>query len=150
MIQQPLTWTTGTLTCTQMLMHATAHGGVWTHIRQSALKVDSGRKITWHTKESNLRQQHAGTTLHQQSYIPTPWESPHVPHCLCSWKSPYAPHCLCIWESPYAPLCLRIWESPHVPCCLCSWKNPYAPLCSWLQKLKKFLKENNRTVHWTK
>ena len=34
------TWTTGSLTCAQMLMHAIAHGGVRTHVRESALKVD--------------------------------------------------------------------------------------------------------------
>ena len=46
-IQRTLTWTTGSLTslkCAQMLMHATAHRGVLTHIRESALKVNSGRK----------------------------------------------------------------------------------------------------------
>ena len=44
-IHRTLTWTTGSLTCAQMLMHAFAHGGVRTHVRESALKVDSGRKI---------------------------------------------------------------------------------------------------------
>ena len=43
-IRQTLTWTTGSLTCAQMLKHAIAHGGVQTHVRESALKVDSGRK----------------------------------------------------------------------------------------------------------
>ena len=38
-IHQTLTWTTGSLTCTQMLMHVIAHVGVWTPIRQSALKL---------------------------------------------------------------------------------------------------------------
>ena len=42
-IHRTLTWTTGSLTCAQMLMHAIAHGGVRTHVRESALKVDSGR-----------------------------------------------------------------------------------------------------------
>ena len=35
-----LTWTTASSTCAQMLMHAIAHGGVRTHVRESALKVD--------------------------------------------------------------------------------------------------------------
>ena len=46
-----LTWTTGYLTCAQMLMHAIAHGGVRTHVKESALKVDSGRKIPSGTGE---------------------------------------------------------------------------------------------------
>ena len=75
-IQRTLTWTTGSLTCAQILMHAIAHGGVRTHVRQSALKADSGRKIPCHTGESNLRQQHAGPMLYQLSYIPTPPPTP--------------------------------------------------------------------------
>ena len=39
-----LTWTTGSLTCAQMLMHEIAHGVVRTHVRESALKVDTGGK----------------------------------------------------------------------------------------------------------
>ena len=62
-IHQTLTWTTGSLTCAQMLMHATAHKGLWTHVRESALKVDSGRKIPCCTAESNLHQQHDGPML---------------------------------------------------------------------------------------
>ena len=55
-IHRTLTWTAGSLACAQMLMHAIAHGGVRTHVRQSALKVDSGRKIPCRTREPNLRQ----------------------------------------------------------------------------------------------
>ena len=65
-------WTTGTLTCAQVLIHAIAHGGVWTHVRECALKVDSGRKIPCRTGKSNLRQRRDGPTLYQLSYIPTP------------------------------------------------------------------------------
>ena len=36
-------------------MHAVAHGLVRTHVRESALKVDSGRKILCRTGESNLQ-----------------------------------------------------------------------------------------------
>ena len=32
-IHQTLTWSTGSLTCIQMLMHAIAHGVVWTDVR---------------------------------------------------------------------------------------------------------------------
>ena len=41
-------------------------------VRESALKVNSGRKIPYRTGESNLRQRRAGTMLYQLSYIPTP------------------------------------------------------------------------------
>ena len=71
MIHWTLTWTTGALMCMQMLMHAIAHKGVWTHVRESALEVDSGTKILCCTRESNLSQQHAGLTLCQLSNIPT-------------------------------------------------------------------------------
>ena len=36
-----------------MLVHAMAHGDVRTHVRESALKVDSGRQIPCRTGESN-------------------------------------------------------------------------------------------------
>ena len=36
MIHRTLTRTTGPLTCAQMLMHAIAHGGVRTHVRESS------------------------------------------------------------------------------------------------------------------
>ena len=41
-------------------------------VRESALKVDSGRKIPFGTGESNQRQRRAGPMLYQLSYIPTP------------------------------------------------------------------------------
>ena len=62
-IQRTLTWTTGSLTCAQMLMHAIAHWDVRTHVSESALKVDSGRKIPRRTGESNLRQRLDGPML---------------------------------------------------------------------------------------
>ena len=40
-------------------------------VTESALKVDSGRKIPCRTGESNLRQRRAGPMLYQLSYIPT-------------------------------------------------------------------------------
>ena len=72
-IHRTRTWTTGSLTCAQMLMHAMARGGVRTHVRESALKVDSGRKIPCRTGESNLRQRRAGPRFYQLSYMPAPW-----------------------------------------------------------------------------
>ena len=56
-----------------------ALGGVRTHVRESALKVDSGRKIPSRTGESNLCRQRAGPMLYQLSYIPIPW---HGSPCL--------------------------------------------------------------------
>ena len=42
-------------------------------VRESALNVDSGRKIPCRTGESNLRQRRAGPKAYQLSYIPTCW-----------------------------------------------------------------------------
>ena len=53
-------------------MHATTHGGVRTPYRESALRVNSWRKIPCCTGESNPRQLRTGPTLHQLSYIPAP------------------------------------------------------------------------------
>ena len=51
-INRILTWTTVSLMCAQMLMHAIAHEDTE---RESALKVDCGKKIPRHTGEPNLR-----------------------------------------------------------------------------------------------
>ena len=40
-------------------------------VKESALKVDPGRKIPCRTKESNLRRRRAGPMLYQLSYIPS-------------------------------------------------------------------------------
>ena len=40
-------------------------------VRESALKVDSGRKIPCRTGESNLRRRRAGPKLYQLSHTPT-------------------------------------------------------------------------------
>ena len=40
-------------------------------VKESALTVDSGRKIPCCTRESNLRRQRAGPMLYQLSYLPT-------------------------------------------------------------------------------
>ena len=40
-------------------------------VRESALKVDSGRKIPRRTEESNLRRRRAGPMLYQLGYNPT-------------------------------------------------------------------------------
>ena len=55
----------GSLTCAQMLMHAIAHEGCTETVRESALKVDSERKSSGRTRESNLYQSDAlPTELH--------------------------------------------------------------------------------------
>ena len=41
-------------------------------VRESALKVDSGRERSCPTGKSNLPQRRAGPTLYQPSYIPAP------------------------------------------------------------------------------
>ena len=41
-------------------------------VRESALKIKSGRKISFRTGESNMPQRRAGPTLFKLSYIPTP------------------------------------------------------------------------------
>ena len=40
-------------------------------VRESALEVDSGRKIPCHTRQSSLCHWRAGLTLYQLSYVPT-------------------------------------------------------------------------------
>ena len=65
-----LTWTTGSLTCAQMENACDCTRGCTNTVRESALKVDSGRKIPCHPVESNLRRRRAGPMLYQLSYIP--------------------------------------------------------------------------------
>ena len=79
-IHRTLTWATGSLTCAQMLTHATAHGGCTDTVRVSALKVDSERKFPCCTGESNLRRQRAGSMIYQLSYIPAQHFQTQVPH----------------------------------------------------------------------
>ena len=78
-IRQTLTWTTGSLTCAQMLMHAIAHGACTDTERESALKVDSGRKIPCRTGDSNLHQPTAcrSDTLLTELLHPRPSLHPH-------------------------------------------------------------------------
>ena len=52
-----------------MLMHVTAHEGCTDTARESALKVDSGRKIPCQTGDLNLPQWCAGWMPYQLSYI---------------------------------------------------------------------------------
>ena len=84
-IHRTLTWTTGSVTCAQMLMHANAQGSIRIHVRESALKVDSGRRIPCCTGGLNLRQQHDGPML-PMSYIHT---QAVVSHVDCFMKRPH-------------------------------------------------------------
>ena len=70
-IHWTLTWTTGSLTCAQMNECDCTQGCMDT-IRQSALKVDSARKIPCCIRDLNLRQQHASPMLYQLRYSPPP------------------------------------------------------------------------------
>ena len=51
-------------------MHANAHGGVRTHARESALKVESGRKIPCCARKSNLRQRRDSPVLYKSATSP--------------------------------------------------------------------------------
>ena len=62
------TWTTGSLTCADINACDCAWGFM-DAVTESALKVDSGRKIPCCTRESDLRRQHASPMLYQLRYI---------------------------------------------------------------------------------
>ena len=73
-INQMMTWTTGSLMCTQMLIHVTAHGGVqipYDSLHWKSTLGLSRKKIPCHSWESNLRRQSASPMLYQLNYIPT-------------------------------------------------------------------------------
>ena len=70
-IHRTLTWATGSLTCAQMEMFATAHGGVRTPWESLYWKLTLGEKIPCRTGKPNLRRQRAEPMLYQLSYIPT-------------------------------------------------------------------------------
>ena len=65
--------------CSQMLMHAIARGAVGIYVKESALKVDSRRKIPRRTGEPNLRRRRAGPML-----LPAePHTHPIIYHEIC-------------------------------------------------------------------
>ena len=55
-----------------MLMLVIAHKGCTDTVRESALKVDSGREIPCRTGKWNLSQERARPTLYQLGYLPAP------------------------------------------------------------------------------
>ena len=112
-IHQILTRTTGSLTRAQILKHAIAHGGVRTHVRESALKVDSGRKIHCRTRESNLRQQRDSPMLYQWA---TSLPIFSVLHCLIKTAFYWT---FCVFWSSFGPLVLRSVPRSIVIECQC-------------------------------
>ena len=73
-IHRTLTWTAGSLTCTQMLMHAICTRGCADTGRESALKVDSGEREKKSLAAPGNRTRVSGVTVrccNQLSYIPT-------------------------------------------------------------------------------
>ena len=70
----------GFLMCTQILMHVITHRGFADTVSEFALKVDSGRKITCRSRDSNLRQFCAwllSCNINQLSYSPPLGFAPH-------------------------------------------------------------------------
>ena len=57
--------------CTDVNACDCTRGGGYAHVRECALKIDSGRKIPCLTGESNLRRQRASPMLYQLNYSPT-------------------------------------------------------------------------------
>ena len=84
-IHQSLAWTTGSLTCAQMLMHAIAHKGVKTSWESLHWKLTLGEKIPCRTGKLKLCQWHASPMLYQLSYIPTPHGEHQHQKCLQQW-----------------------------------------------------------------
>ena len=74
----------GSLMGTQPLIHAIAQEGCTDTVRESALKVDFGRKIPCHTRESNLPQQHA-CPMCNRATSPTPEASRNCESDLNLW-----------------------------------------------------------------
>ena len=73
------------LTCAQMLMHAIAHGDCTDSVTESALEVDSGRKILCHTVSVlRLAFQLDALPTELRLFPPQPASTPMAIHCTCS------------------------------------------------------------------
>ena len=70
-------------------------------VRESALKVDSRRKIPCRTGESNLRRQRVGPMIHHLSYIPT-----HT-HNICVQQMSKKTHSIVKQKSAPAAYCVN-------------------------------------------
>ena len=91
-----LTWTTGSLTCAQVLIHAITPRCTDT-TRESALKADSGRKIPCRTEVSNLtsaacRSDALPTELHPNPHDVNEREDLCIQKCMNSVSHIYTSH----------------------------------------------------------
>ena len=88
-------------------------------VKESALKVDSGRKIPRCTGESNLRRRRAGSMLSDQlSYIPYPTHVTHVCMCVCACACVYVTVRVCVHACVCAHLFLCACKCVHTCVCL--------------------------------
>ena len=112
-------------------------GGCTDTIRESALKVDSGRKIPCHIWESNLRQWRAGLMLYQLSYIPTLWTE------TGNSRSPF------VHQHTHLPVVLVAATPPH-PVLLAgelSVLHTHTQTCQYYMQLEKACTDSNT---WSK
>ena len=118
-IHQTLTRTTGSLTCTQMLMYAVDTGVSGLCKRVCTKSTDTGRKIPRHTRGSGTSLSGMPVPhLFQLSYIPTPTPHPMLPwthgsdhsylrFCACCWR-----HSQGCWECLAWCYCHPGWGAP--------------------------------------
>ena len=110
-------------------MHAIAHEGCMDTLRESAPKVDSGRKIPCRTRESNLPQWCGGPTLNQLSCIP----AKRFQSCRCCF--------LCVFFPPFFFFYLPIVHCSPGETVKLSWMWPCRQRRSWIKK------QRNKS-HW--
>ena len=105
-------------------------------IKESALKVDSGRKIPCCTGESSLCQQHAGQMLYQLSYTPPP-----PTHTLVNAK--YWKHKRSSWSFQF---CVHTMHSTseHFPG---SWCQTWLVTCKWCLNVVSLDQSSGRIGH---
>ena len=102
----------GSLTCAQMLMHAIAHEGCTDTVK----RVCTGSLILREKSlaapgEANRPQRHAGLTLYQLSYIPTPKRIGHKPDLKKKNRSHDS--YLSVTTNNHQPRCRRYHPYPH-------------------------------------
>ena len=118
-IHQTLTWTTG---YRMFNVHTDVNAcnckqGFMDTIRESALNVDSNRKIPCCTRELNLRRRCAGTMLYHLTYIPTPY--------FYLTVLPWADHIFFFFFN--LPLVFECRNAAHLTRFPASHKHPYWP-----------------------
>ena len=104
-IHRTLTWTIGSVSCAQILVHTIVHRVTDTE-RESVLKVHSGKKIPCRTGESNLRQRRDGPMLKPTELHPTPMCVVCVCVCVCVCVRACVCVCVCVRASVRA--CVRM------------------------------------------